>query len=163
MDEDFKKTYKPIEIEIADYIFSHPDKIREDILSHFVAKCRKNRRTIERYYKKAQEYNQTRILSDEKVKDEVRHEQIKEAVKTAILSRNESLEILSRIASGQARKIGDDILAPSDGDRIRAIQQLSKMQMWDKPDDDKMPAIFTEQLVFTDDGDNESTTENSEE
>ena len=36
-------------IEIADYMFKHPDKKMSDVLSCFVVKCHKNRRTVERY------------------------------------------------------------------------------------------------------------------
>ena len=119
--------------EIADYIFANPEKIRKDILSHFVVKCRKDRRTVERYYKKAQEYNQTRIDKQEKARDEVLVEKAKEAIKSAIISRNEALEILSKIASGGGRKVEGELMIPTDSERVRAIGQMGKMQGWETP------------------------------
>jgi len=118
-------------IEIADFIFKHPDKNRETALSYFVARYRKNRRTIERYYKQAQEYNQKRIQALEKTKNEVLTEQTKQTTKKDILTREEGLEILSTIAKGIARKVAENVMIPTDSDRARAIQQLAKMEGWD--------------------------------
>ena len=125
---DKKTTYSKIVIEIADYIFSNHDKKMSDILSYFVTRCRKNERTIERYVKKAKEYNDIRIDKQEKAKEEVLIAEAKESAKKAILTRNERLEILSDIINSKARKVGDEILIPSDGDRIRAIAEMNKMQ-----------------------------------
>jgi len=108
--------------DIADYIFANPDKNRNHILSYFAVKCRKDRRTIERYYKNAQEYNKERLQTDEKLKDEQRHAEIKDAVKMAILTRCEALEILSGIANEKSNK---------GNDRINAIQQMAKMEGWE--------------------------------
>ena len=127
-----KHTYSKQIIEIADFIFKHPNKKMSDVLSYFVERCRKNRRTVERYVKQAREYNKTRIQKQEKAKDEVLIAEAKESLKKAILTREESLEILSNIAKGVARKLQDEVLIPSDGDRTRAIQQLAKMQGWDE-------------------------------
>lgn len=140
-------TYSAIEIDIADYIYGNPDKNREDILSHFTVICRKHRRTVERYYQKAQEYNQKRLQEQEKIKNEALSEQTKEAVKLAIISRNEALEILSNIAKGQARKVptkltvsksGEEVSEyilqyPSDSDRTRAIQAIAKIEWGEMP------------------------------
>ncbi|MDR2586370.1 MAG: hypothetical protein LBC84_09200 [Prevotellaceae bacterium] len=120
-------------IEIADFMFKHPDKKMSDVLSHFVVNCRKNRRTIERYVKQAKQYNKTRLNKQEQAKEKVLVEEAKESIKRAILTRYESLETLSTIAKGTARKIGEDVIIPSDGDRIRAIQQLAKMEGWEAP------------------------------
>ena len=129
--KDKNTTYPKHVIEIADYIFEHPNKNREEVLSYFVVFCRKNRRTVERYIKKAKEYNKSRLQQQEKAKDEVLLTEAKESVKKAILNREESLEILSKIAKGDARKVGTDVFVPTDSDRTRAIRQLSKMQGWE--------------------------------
>jgi hypothetical protein len=123
-------TYSKQVIEIADYIFKYPDKKRETVLSYFVVKCRKTRRTIERYYKKAQAYNQTRLNKQEKIKDRILHEETTKAAKSGIISRKESLEILSKIAKGSAKKVNNEIMLPSAGEQIRAIEQLAKMECW---------------------------------
>ncbi|MDR2083405.1 MAG: hypothetical protein LBP67_00185 [Bacteroidales bacterium] len=58
-------------IEIADYIFSYPEKKISDNISVFCSKFQKTERTINRYIKKAKEYNTTRLQKQEKIKDEV--------------------------------------------------------------------------------------------
>jgi hypothetical protein len=120
-------------IEIADYIFAHPDKKMSDVLSFFVGKYRKNERTIERYIKQAKEYNKERIQKQEKAKDEVLVAEAKEAIKEAILSRDECLAILSEIAKGKERVMDRQTLVPSDSERTRAITVLADMQGWDAP------------------------------
>ena len=52
----------------------------------------------------------------------------KERLKTAILTKHERLMIAQGIAQGKARKIGDQILIPSDGDRIRALDFIAKVE-----------------------------------
>jgi len=121
------------EIDIADFIYDNPAKNREDVLSHFVVFFQRNRRTIERYYKKALEYNKTRLHKEEEIKEEIRIEKKKEAVISGILSRNEALKILSDIANGVSRSVGDEggMMVPTDSDRTRAIQTLAKFEGWE--------------------------------
>ena len=144
-------------IEIADYIFTHPEKKREVILSYFVGKCRKNERTIERYIKQAREYNKTRIQKREKAKNEVLVASAIDALKNDITTRYDCLEILSTIARGDVSRTvrGDEDVFPSDGDRIRAISQMAKMEGWEAPIKnaetdaqgyDKRPSYTKEQL-----------------
>jgi hypothetical protein len=144
---DKKPTYKKEIIEMADYIFANPNKKASEILSFFVGKCRKNKRTVERYIKQAREHNRIRLQEQERIKDEVLAEQIKEAFKRDILSKTEALEILSKIAKGGAREIpvktilkdGEkkyvewELHYPSDGERKQAITQLAKMEGWEVP------------------------------
>ena len=110
-------------IEIADYIFANPEKdVRKKILAKYGKIWQKSNRTIDRYYQEAKEYNHTRLVMQEKAKDEVLIANAAEAVKKDILSREEAEEILTTIAKGN-----------SYSDSIRAIQQLSKMEGWDAP------------------------------
>ena len=110
-------------IEIADFLYKHPDKKTSEVLSYFVGKCRKNGRTVERYIRQAREYNQRRIQRQEKAKDAVLVSEAVETVKKAILTRDESLEILSKIAKEGKR----------DGERTRAITVLAEFQGWKAP------------------------------
>jgi len=126
-----KPTYIKQVIEIADFIYKYPDKRMSDVLSYFVVRYRKNRRTVERYAKDAKEYNRERIRKHESVKDKVLETKTKEAFFAAVLTRKESLVVLSKIAKGEGRRVLGEVFAPTDGDRIRAIQQLSKMQGWE--------------------------------
>jgi len=136
-------------IEIADFIFANLDKNREDVLAHFGALWRKGRRTIERYHAEALEYNSKRIQQEETTKAKEQDEQTKELVKSQILSRYEGLEILSKIARGDAKKIptemrvydnqkdavfdGFVLETPSSNDRIRAIQTMAKIEWGEAP------------------------------
>lgn len=115
-------------IEIADYFYANPEKKTKEVISLFCGKFRKTERTIENYIKKAKEYNFYRINEQEKVRNEVLVEETKNSLKSSILSRNDKLEVLSNIAQGKGRKVGEELLIPSDGDRIRAIGELNKMQ-----------------------------------
>ena len=126
-----KPTYSKQVIEIADFIYKYPDKRMSDVLSYFVERCRKNRRTVERYVKEAKAYNNERIRRQEGIRNEVLQVKTKEAFFAAVLTRKESLVVLSKIAKGEGRRVLGEVFAPTDGDRIRAIQQLSKMQGWE--------------------------------
>jgi len=110
-------------IEIADFIYKHPEKKTSDVISVFCGKFRKTGRTIETYIKQAREYNKSRIQKQEKAKEEVLVSQAVETVKKAILTRDESLEILSNIAKESKR----------DGERTRAITVLAEFQGWRAP------------------------------
>ena len=52
----------------------------------------------------------------------------KEAFKSNILTKLQRLEIASNIAQGKARKVNDQIIIPTDGDRIRALDYLAKIE-----------------------------------
>ena len=110
-------------IEIADFIYKHPEKKTSDVISVFCGKFRKTGRTIETYIKQAREYNKSRIQKQEKAKEEVLVSQAVETVKKTILTRDESLEILSNIAKESKR----------DGERTRAITVLAEFQGWRAP------------------------------
>ena len=56
-------------IDIANYLNENSDKKMSDILSFFVVKCRKNRRTVERYVKQAKEYNKNRPRKQERARE----------------------------------------------------------------------------------------------
>ena len=117
MTEKNRKYSKKV-IDIADFIYKHPEKKISEVITVFCGKFRKTSRTIEGYIKDAREYNSNRISKQERVRDEVLISETKEAIKKAILTRDERLEILSKIVKSKARE----------GDRIRAIAEMNKMQ-----------------------------------
>jgi len=132
-----KPTYSKQIIEIADYIFANPLAKKKDVLAYFGVFWRKRiaSRTFDRLWKRANDYNKSRVQAEKKAKDEVLVAEAKEAVKRAILTRDESLEILSDIAKGSARKIKvhNSIFVPSDSERTRAITVLANIQGWNEP------------------------------
>ena len=103
-------------------MYKHPDKKVSEVLSYFVGKCRKNERTIERYIRKAKEYNTSRIQKQERVRDDVLIDMAKVSIKKAISTRNEGLEILTAIARSSKR----------DDSRIRAVTVLADIQGWNE-------------------------------
>ncbi|MDR1112785.1 MAG: hypothetical protein LBL18_03370 [Bacteroidales bacterium] len=144
---DKKTTYRKEIIEIADIIFANPDKKMSEIMRDFSKKCGKSPKTIERWISASKEYNKNRLKEQEKIKDEAFAEQTKNAVKKGVLSRIEALEILTKIAKGNPREIpvksilkngekkyvGWQLQYPSDSERTKAIQQLSKINGWEAP------------------------------
>jgi hypothetical protein len=144
---DKKTTCSKLIIDMADYLFEHPDKKTSDVLSYFVGKCRKSKRTVERYIEKARSYNSQRIQKQESARDDVLLESAKESVRRVILSRDEALEVLTSISQGGARKIPIEsklvegvetctkwsLETPSDSDRVKAIDKLSQLQGWYVP------------------------------
>jgi hypothetical protein len=142
-----EKKYKRNIIDISDYMFANPMVNRRDILAKFGKKWQTSTRTLDRLYKEAKEHNKTRLKKQQKAKDEVLVERAKEAIKHDILTREQAEEILTNIAKGKARKIplksviedgvekfvGFELQYPNDGERERAIAQLSKMEGWDAP------------------------------
>jgi hypothetical protein len=141
-------TYSKHIIEIADILFANPTKEVSVIVSDIVSDCQKSERTIWRWVKKAQEYNQTRLNKQEKAKDKILVTSAKESIKKDILTREQAEEILTAIAKGGARKViietklnekGEEkpskwsLQMPSDRERVMAIDRLSQMKGWDKP------------------------------
>ncbi|MDR1883003.1 MAG: hypothetical protein LBR26_09535 [Prevotella sp.] len=116
-------------MEIADYMFSHPNVALSSIASDFSKKYNRTTRTVWRYIKYAKEHNVSRIKKRERAKDKVLVDIAKEETKKNILNREEVLEILSGIVRGRARLIHEtgDVVIPTESERIKAAQQLSKM------------------------------------
>jgi hypothetical protein len=145
--KDKKTTYSKRVIEVADYVFANPMAKRKNILAKFGKKWQSSTRTIDRIWKEAQQYNETRLKKQEKAKDDVLVEKAKEEAKNNILSREGAEEILSNIANGNGRQVARefglvngiketikwDVVVPSDNERVRAIDKLAEMKGWDAP------------------------------
>jgi hypothetical protein len=116
-------TYSKRTIEIADYIFANPMAKRMDVLAKFGKKWQIPNRTFDRMLKKAKEYNLTRLQKQERAKEYVLVSHAKTTAENDLIRRKKYIGILDNIAEK----------SKTDGDRIRAIQQLSKMEGWDAP------------------------------
>jgi len=86
-------------------------------------KCEKSN-TLKQYDIYEAEYD----LTLNKGKDDIILDSEKERLKSAILTKHERLMIAQGIAQGKARKIGDTVMIPSDGDRIRALDFIAKVE-----------------------------------
>lgn len=116
-------------IEVAEFLFANPDKERADVLAKFGKKWQMGVRTLDRVIQEAKEYNLQRIRELEEKKAEVYTEEALKSAKGEILSRNEALKILSDIAKGTTTEENQ----PNASDKIRAVQQMAKMQGWEAP------------------------------
>ena len=101
---------------------------RETVLAKFVKKWQVSPRTFDRAWKIAQERHTEYLNKLNKEKEALTTEAEKEAVKSAVLTKSQRMEIASNIALGKARKIGGEIIIPSDGDRLRALDYLAKVE-----------------------------------
>ena len=130
-----KDIFSKREIDMADYIFANPDFGRREVIEHFQGIWTVNisEGTLKNVYYRAKEYIKPRIAEIENAKNEKFIRNAKTAAKSMVLSRDESIEILSKIAQGSARKVGERMLIPSDSERTRAITVLAELNGWNAP------------------------------
>lgn len=84
-------------------------------------------RTFNNYWKEANTIYQERQQSILKQVEQDNVELEKERLKRQILSKHERMEIASKIAKGEAWKVQNELIVPSAGDRMRALDYLSKV------------------------------------
>ena len=103
--------------------------------------------TFSRHWKKAVEIQreQRKKINDKIFRKTVRHEMNR--LNESIIKKDEALEILSKLAKGEAWKVGDNIIAPSASERISAIKQMSLMEGWDVPTDKNTTNNFVNFLI----------------
>jgi hypothetical protein len=112
---------------IADFLFENPEAERRNVLSVFAKKWQVSTRTLDRYYADAQKISKMRILKMSKVRDEAIEAEAKKDALTGLRTRMEYFAELEKIAFGLSeRKAGDQVIVPSDGDRVRALGILIK-------------------------------------
>lgn len=126
-----EKTYSQQVIEIADYVFANPNVQRRDVVSKFCNLFQKTDRTIDTYYKEAKEYNAERQNLIEKAKGEVLVSEAKKEVENGLNQRKIYLDILKEIAESKDCNFEDSLKIQNNNVRIRAIQQLAKMEGWE--------------------------------
>lgn len=92
------------------------------------------RPTFAKYWKIANEAYKPELDKANEIKEKESFEAAKSQAKKEILTKDEALEILSKIAKGTARQIktdsGNETIIPSDSDRVRAVSELSKIEGW---------------------------------
>jgi hypothetical protein len=114
-----------------DYILKELNKGTADaskLSAKFCQKFQKSDRTFQTYWKIAKD----RHFDDVRTVQDARAEQLaveaKESVKRDILTKLDRMEIATKIARGISRKVGDQLIIPNDGDRLRALDYLSKLE-----------------------------------
>jgi hypothetical protein len=119
---------------IRKYIHRNPTAERTKIVRFFGKKWQKGRRTIDRYYQIAKNGAKKQILETEKIRESVIKKTTQEAYND-VLARADALKILTEIAKGNARQIGNELLVTTDSERIRAISTLAKCLGWEFKDE----------------------------
>ena len=100
----------------------------KDVYLVFLSKFKCTEPTFVKYWKIAQERYLEYLNKVNKEKDILSVDAEKEAFKSNILTKLQRLEIASNIAQGKERKVNDQIIIPTDGDRIRALDYLAKIE-----------------------------------
>lgn len=119
-----------------DFIISELNKGNvqyKDVMLVFVSKFELTEQTFVRYWKQANENHkeQRELINNAKTEQTIETE--KEAVKKAILTKHQALEILTEIAQGKAKKVEGQIIMPSPNERKGAIETMMKMEGWTAP------------------------------
>lgn len=119
---------------------------KPSILSSYVAKCQKSKRTVERWYDSANEQYQDFLSKARPIVEAREIEAMAEVAASGILSKIERQKILSDIARGDVSvskevlsKFGIETLSsePTANERINAIDKLNKMDgAYEGEDDD---------------------------
>ncbi len=113
--------------QIADFLIN-PDNDRDEVLATFGKKWQAGVRTIDRYIATAKKINKGRLEKAEKETTDQFIEQKKEALKKALLTKEDKQKILADIANGKTvMRVEGTIIIPTCSDRIRAIGELNKM------------------------------------
>lgn len=102
--------------------------IRERVMANFGKKWQIGDRTFDRYWKLAQQQHAAEQKAIESKKAAIISEEAVKAVKRDIIDKYERLEILSKMARGIGRKVGEEIMIPTDHDRRGAIDLINKME-----------------------------------
>jgi hypothetical protein len=100
---------------------------RKTVIAKYCKKLQKSERTVDTYWKIA---NSRFSERQEAIKKQLDNDSIRAAqdrLKKAILTKEERMEIASKIAKGEAWKVGSTVIAPTAGDRIKAMDYLSKI------------------------------------
>jgi ABC-type methionine transport system ATPase subunit len=105
---------------------------RNSVLKKFQKQYKTSVKTFDNYWKIAKERYSDEIQATKNARAEQMTFEAKESVKRDILTKFDRMEIATKIAKGISRKVrnGDteQILTPSDGDRLRALDYLSRLE-----------------------------------
>ena len=123
------KKYSKLIVEIADFVDDNPKMKSADIVRIFAEKCGKAPKSMERWLKKAKEYNLERQKLRENTKNDVLIERTKETAIDVENRRLKNIKFFEDIRDGKisAMKIEDNLIVIGFGDRINAAKEINKM------------------------------------
>ncbi len=118
-----------------------------DVFKLAVSKFKFSEPTFARYWKEAKPlYHKEREMIDKVKTSNMIQAEVSE-LRANILSKMEALEILTKIAKGVSRKVGNHILTPSDAERRASIETIAKIEGWNSPD--KMESTNSIEFIET--------------
>ncbi len=110
-----------------------------------------SRRTFTLDWNKAQieikTYQET--INKAKLEESIKIE--KQAVRKAILSKHQALEILTEIAEGKPKKVEGQIVMPSFNERTTAIKTMASFEGWEAAKEQKVEFSSPTKIIFSDD------------
>lgn len=100
-----------------------------EIQGAFLEKFNSTQRTFYRHFSKAlEEYSATIVGTPETQEQRIQRAAAEVRLNEAVVSRNERLEIATKIARGTVRRVNDQLIIPTDADRLRALDYISKVE-----------------------------------
>ena len=104
----------------------------KDVVGVFCGKFGLTENSFIKYWKLANEayLEQREAINNAKMEQSIESE--KEAVKKAILSKHEALEILSEIAKGKHKKVEGHLVIVTANEQKNAIETMAKLQGWNE-------------------------------
>ena len=122
---------KPNKQTYIDFILNELEKGKvqyKDVVSVFCEKFRLSERTFDNYWKEANIKYQEQRTEINKAKIEESINQEREAIKTLTLDKIARMKIAEEIALGKAKRIEGTLVLPTFGDRLKALDYLSKIE-----------------------------------
>jgi hypothetical protein len=104
--------------------------IFKDCFTVIVSKYQMTERTFARYWKKAQEKHAITQRDAQNKINEAHVANLENTLKTAILTKNEALEILTKIAKAETE---EGKITPKVIEQIQAIKTAADLQGWNSP------------------------------
>ena len=90
-------------------------------------------RTFTRYWNTANERYKDVLNKRQKELDDITTEAEKERLKSAILTKDKALALLTKTAEGKARQVGKEVIIPSHSDSTNAIKTMAELLGWKTP------------------------------
>lgn len=118
--------------------FLHEGRDKNFLFSYYFKNFQeKTVRTLDNYYSEARMiYEKERAIINAEKLTELKKKELKET-QSGILQRDEILKLLSEIGTGQIREVHDELIIPSDSERIRALSSISEMQGYNIPENEE--------------------------
>jgi hypothetical protein len=153
---------EPLINQFADFLYSNPTLKRGAAIRQFAQQCGRSPRTLERWLKRADAINDSRVQYRHSIKDK---ELAKSDAQRILSDRERAMRVLWEIIEGRLKTVMEN--KDGDGNKkntreeanvsniIRAITELSRINRWsefvnaDEHADDSIKKILTKEEIST--------------